>query len=149
MFSEEYKPRSFIEVAKHHVNEKNETRCPCIECLNHNWQHIHVVQVHLLRYGMSIAYLKWTGHEETMEDQGEMAIEVDEQISEPNGYSFDIIGDLFPSVNAGDQHRIRDEDDLMVDVDDEMGDEDGTMGNEYDNNYDKLLLEAQRELYPG
>ncbi|KAL6213908.1 hypothetical protein ACLB2K_013347 [Fragaria x ananassa] len=146
-FSTEYKEgvRSFMEVAKHHVNERNETICPCKDCLNKRWQPLHVTRVHLLHRGMSIAYLKWTDHGE----QGDtVTSEVDEQVDEPTGDLFGMIRDLFPSMNAGSQHAVMDEDDPMMDVDDDDSeDEDEVI--EYNNDYEKLLLEAQRELYPG
>ncbi|KAL6222306.1 hypothetical protein ACLB2K_005698 [Fragaria x ananassa] len=114
-----------MEVAKHHVNERNETICPCKDCLNKRWQPLHVTRVHLLHRGMSIAYLKWTDHGE----QGDtVTSEVDEQVDEPTGDLFGMIRDLFPSMNAGSQHAVRDEDDPMMDVDDDEAplEEDGS-----------------------
>ncbi|KAL6201855.1 hypothetical protein ACLB2K_025567 [Fragaria x ananassa] len=138
-----------MEVAKHHVNEMNETICPCMDCLNKRWQPLHVTRVHLLHRGMSIGYLKWTDHGEHRDT---LAGEIDEQNE---------ICDLFPHMNAKNHQAIKDEDDPMIDIDESEDDDDyedevmrdvihlGGGGIEYNSSYEKLLLEAQCELYPG
>ena len=39
--------KSFIELAKHHLNKDNKTRCPCQHCLNVYFEDINVVERHL------------------------------------------------------------------------------------------------------
>ena len=48
--------KSFIELAKHHLDNDNKTRCPCQNCRNVYVQHITVVERHLMVKGFSRDY---------------------------------------------------------------------------------------------
>ncbi|XP_007226196.2 uncharacterized protein LOC18791599 [Prunus persica] len=133
--------QSFMEVASQHVDEKNETPCPCMKCQNMNCHSLPVVQAHLWQYGMSVVYHTWIYHGEQFE--------ITRQASPPataqeaprlDDYTHNILNDAFPP-------------DLGV-VDDTLGDNED-VGDDTDvhrvemDKYEKLIAESQRQLFPG
>ncbi|CAB4273370.1 unnamed protein product [Prunus armeniaca] len=130
-----------MEVASQHVDEKNETPCPCMKCQNMNCHSLPVVQAHLWQYGMSVVCHTWIYHGEQFE--------ITRQASPPataqeaprlDDYTHNILNDAFPP-------------DLGV-VDDTLGDNED-VGDDTDmhrvemDKYDKLIAESQQQLFPG
>ncbi|XP_024155882.1 uncharacterized protein LOC112163849 [Rosa chinensis] len=158
-FTNAYKEgvNSFLEVAKHHVNANNQISCPCMKCNNTNSHPLTVVKIHLLKNGMVTTYNPWIYHGEQNEVRSQTIPNSPVDASEHNTGIFDMMNDLFPMGNA---HVTGDRDDIGEDEDDDIDDTSGnqdiqgaydTIGvhNEDKDNYDKLLQEAERELYPG
>ncbi|XP_040361753.1 uncharacterized protein LOC121049185 [Rosa chinensis] len=137
--SEEYKNgvKSFIEFAKQNVNEENETVCPCSSCGYSKLKTIDVVHIHLLQHGLSVIFETYfrLGSES-------MPSPVQEPATEPNNDIFDMMDDMLDRHDSIDQPIEGGEDTLEGDDIDKVQRVDG-------DNYDKLLVEAQRELFPG
>nr|XP_048322914.1 uncharacterized protein LOC125420365 [Ziziphus jujuba var. spinosa] len=75
--------KSFIELAKHHLDEDNRTRCPWRYCRNVYFQDISVVERHLWVKGFSPDYHNWIYHGEALNFQGiEMGFEEDDETVE-------------------------------------------------------------------
>lgn len=97
-FTQEYADgvKSFIDVASHHVNEKNETLCPCKKCQNASRLSIDLVYVHLLHYGMSVTYDRWVYHGEHMDVHTNAPNSlVEDPVIEPNNEIHDLLDDVF------------------------------------------------------
>ncbi|XP_060673894.1 uncharacterized protein LOC132804030 [Ziziphus jujuba] len=132
--------KSFIELAKHHLDEDNRTRCPCRYCRNVYFQDISVVKRHLWVKGFSPDYHNWIYHGEALNFQGiEMGFEEDDEAVEH------------------DQEE-DDNDDIRVALQDATGDMDidvdaykGHIGDQDHRNkeFSGLFAEVESELYPG
>ncbi|XP_060674878.1 uncharacterized protein LOC132804486 [Ziziphus jujuba] len=132
--------KSFIELAKHHLDEDNRTRCPCRYCRNVYFQDISVVGRHLWVKGFSPDYHNWIYHGEALNFQGiEMGFEEDDEAVEHD-------------------REEDDNDDMMVALQDATGDMDidvdayeGHIGDQDHRNkeFSGLFAEVESELYPG
>ncbi|KAK9944010.1 hypothetical protein M0R45_009595 [Rubus argutus] len=137
--SEEYKNgvKSFIDVVKHNLNEENKTVCPCSSCGYTKLQTIDIVHIHLLQHGLSVIF-------ETCFRLGTetMPSPVHEPVIEPNNDIFDMMDDMLNRHDSTDQ-QIGGGEDIVE------GDDISRVQRVNGDDYDKLLLEAQRELFPG
>lgn len=96
---------SFIELAKHHLNKDNKTRCPCQLCLNKDFHDIKVVERHLWVKGFSKEYQNWIFHGEPVTTRGiDNAEEVRVDVQEGDDEKQD--GDMMPAlqVTAGEMY---------------------------------------------
>ncbi|CAL9017719.1 unnamed protein product, partial [Prunus brigantina] len=129
----------FIEFARRHNPGANRIRCPCKRCNNTLWETIENVGFHLVRNGMIETYSIWHLHGEQLDNASSSnATRVDnvEPIVDPNEQVMDIINDAFPfaSTNINQEG----EDDVPTPMD----------SAEFEQ-YEKLLKNANQELYPG
>ncbi|XP_060671841.1 uncharacterized protein LOC132803267 [Ziziphus jujuba] len=132
--------KSFIELAKHHLDEDNRTRCPCRYCRNVYFQDISVVERHLWVKGFSPDYHNWIYHGEALNFQGiEMGFEEDDEVVEHD-------------------REEDDNDDIRIALQDAAGDMDidvdayeGHIGDQDHRNkeFSGLFAEVESELYPG
>ncbi|XP_060673886.1 uncharacterized protein LOC132804022 [Ziziphus jujuba] len=132
--------KSFIELAKHHLDEDNRTRCPCRYCRNVYFQDISVVERHLWVKGFSPDYHNWIYHGEALNFQGiEMGFEEDDEAVEHD-------------------REEDDNDDMMVALQDAASDMDidvdayeGHIGDQDHRNkeFSGLFVEVESKLYPG
>ena len=148
--------KSFMESAKHHLDWNNKLLCPCMKCLNSYSHPIDVVEIHLLSNGMSIAYNQWKYHGEQIHNpsQTHPSSPVNEPATELNDDIFELVDDIFPREDMGDtmgeeDYAVSDEEDALLDEDTIGVDDTGNVSREDDETYEKLLQEAQRELYLG
>lgn len=134
--------QSFIDVAGEHVDEKNEILCPCMNCHNKFFRSIDDVHIHLLDCGMDMSYDIRIYHGENIHEvQGQISRSIsDEATNDPNVNMFSMIEDAFQRLDEDDQVTWGDQD--------TTGDQTNGDGVNVDN-YEKLLCEAKRELYPG
>ena len=51
--------KTFLQVAKNHVDQNGKTRCPCKHCQNAFWKSIYDIETHLYRYGIATTYQRW------------------------------------------------------------------------------------------
>ncbi|BBH02355.1 hypothetical protein Prudu_012894 [Prunus dulcis] len=129
----------FIEFARRHNPGATRIRCPCRRCNNTLFETIENVGFHLVRNGMIETYSIWNLHGE----QGDHAsssnaprVDNVEPIVDPNDQVMGIIQDAFPfaSTNINQEG----EDDVPTPID----------SAEFEQ-YEKLLKNANQELYPG
>ena len=55
---------AFINIAKNYANEEGLVWCPCRKCVNGLWQHIGIVEAHIIDHGFHLLYKKWRHHRE-------------------------------------------------------------------------------------
>ena len=51
--------RTFIELAKNHMDNRGMVRCPCKSCINIYFQTLKVVEAHIFNKGFDVRYDKW------------------------------------------------------------------------------------------
>ncbi|KAI5349871.1 hypothetical protein L3X38_002762 [Prunus dulcis] len=129
----------FIEFARRHNPGATRIRCPCRRCNNTLFESIENVGFHLVRNGMIETYSIWNLHGEQVDHASSSnAPRVDnvEPIGDPNDQVMGIIQDAFPfaSTNINQEG----EEDLPTPID----------SAEFEQ-YEKLLKNANQELYPG
>ncbi|CAL2227869.1 unnamed protein product [Prunus armeniaca] len=129
----------FIEFARRHNLGATRIRCPCRRCNNTLWETIENVGFHLVRNGMIETYSIWNLHGEQLEHASSSnATRVDnvQPIVDANDQVMDIIQDVFPfaSTNMNQEEQ----DDVPTPID----------SAEFEQ-YEKLLKNANQELYPG
>ncbi|KAI5338347.1 hypothetical protein L3X38_017618 [Prunus dulcis] len=129
----------FIEFARRHNPSATRIRCPCRRCNNTFWETIENVGFHLVRNGMIETYSIWNLHGEQVDHASSSnAPRVDnvEPIVDPNDQVMGIIQDALPfaSTNINQEG----EDDVPTPID----------STEFEQ-YEKLLKNANQELYPG
>ncbi|KAG5548681.1 hypothetical protein RHGRI_014133 [Rhododendron griersonianum] len=112
----------FIKFARAAVDAQGNILCPCLKCVNFYRKSPEDVQIHLLRHGIMQSYTIWHEHGETRESNDVRRHEMRD-------------GDL-GGIDALVEDRIRGE---PIDT---------TQHNEEVQNFDKLLKDAQREIYP-
>ncbi|CAH9081953.1 unnamed protein product [Cuscuta epithymum] len=157
--SAEYKlgVAEFIEVAKKHVNHRGLARCPCSKCNNCVWMTLRQIGLHLITNGMSYNYTVWTHHGERMKKKHSSSKDkmfessgANDDTTCDNDEVMDIINDLYPF--AAHHHYERNDDIQDQTFHDEVVAEDQyipDMLNQEIDKYERLLREAQEELYPG
>ncbi|KAH7862543.1 hypothetical protein Vadar_006287 [Vaccinium darrowii] len=116
---------SFIEFAREVVDGKGNIPCPCLQCVNFYHKSPEDVRIHLLRHGIMQSYIVWHDHGEPRVSENVCHREM------RDGQDGDLGG-----IDALLQDQMRGE---SVDT---------TQWEEM-RNFDKLLNDAQRELYPG
>ncbi|KAB2617608.1 hypothetical protein D8674_013477 [Pyrus ussuriensis x Pyrus communis] len=134
--------KSFIDIARHHVNQNNQISCPCKICHNRFFHSVEDVHLHLLNSGIDMNYDAWIYHGERIHQvQGQTSgFTNDEKTSNPNGNMVNMIKDAFQILDDNDNDN--EQDTLWS----------GEVTNAYRvdfNNYEKFLHEAQMELYHG
>uniref|UniRef100_A0A2N9GCW6 Transposase-associated domain-containing protein n=1 Tax=Fagus sylvatica TaxID=28930 RepID=A0A2N9GCW6_FAGSY len=118
---------SFINFAKAVVDKNGKIQCPCVNCLNIYRQTLGVVQVHLLQRGIMQTYTKWYEH-------GEPRVSNNTHCNEMSNTDHTCgIDDLVEDRVRG-QH---------IDMAQDKAQEEEVR------NFDKLLDDAKREVYPG
>ncbi|KAH7849967.1 hypothetical protein Vadar_025729 [Vaccinium darrowii] len=115
----------FIEFAREVVDGQGNIPCPCLQCVNFYRKSPEDVRIHLLRHGIMQSYTVWHEHGEPRVSDNVRHREM------RDGQDGDLGG-----IDALLQDRMRGE---SVDT---------TQWEEM-RNFDKLLNDAQRELYPG
>ncbi|KAF7116020.1 hypothetical protein RHSIM_RhsimUnG0041600 [Rhododendron simsii] len=113
----------FIKFARAVVDAQDNILCPCLKCVNFYRKSPEDMQIHLLQYGIMQSYTIWHEHGETRESNDVRCHEMRD-------------GDL-GGIDAMVEDRIRGE---PIDT---------TQHHEEVQNFDKLLNDAQREIYPG
>ncbi|BBH05127.1 hypothetical protein Prudu_016431 [Prunus dulcis] len=129
----------FIEFARRHNPGATRIRCPCRRCNNTLWETIENVGFHLVRNGMIETYSIWNLYREQLDHASSSnATRMDsvEPIVDPNDQVLDIIQDAFPFASTNINHER--EDDVPTPID----------NTEFEQ-YEKLLKNANQELYPG
>ncbi|KAI5328423.1 hypothetical protein L3X38_027820 [Prunus dulcis] len=129
----------FIEFARRHNPGATRIRCLCRRCNNTLWETIENVGLHLVRNGIIETYSVWNLHGDQVDHASSSnAPRVDnvEHIVDPNDQVMGIIQDVFPfaSTNINQEG----EDDVPTPID----------SAEFEQ-YEKLLKNANQELYPG
>ncbi|CAL8153256.1 unnamed protein product [Prunus armeniaca] len=129
----------FIEFSSTHNPGATGIRCPCRRCNNTLWETIENVGFHLVRNGMIETYSILNLHGEQLDHASSSnATRVDnvEPIVDHNDQVVDIIQDAFPfaSTNINQEG----EDDVPTPIDSAKFEQ-----------YEKLLKNANQELYPG
>ncbi|XP_058191399.1 uncharacterized protein LOC131308473 [Rhododendron vialii] len=113
---------SFIQFARVVVDAQGNILCPCLKCVNFYRKSPEDVQIHLLQHGIMQSYTIWHEHGETCESNDVRRHEMRD-------------GDL-GGIDALVEDRIRGE---PIDT---------TQHHEEVQNFDKLLNDAQHEIYP-
>ncbi|KAI5339109.1 hypothetical protein L3X38_018381 [Prunus dulcis] len=129
----------FIEFARRHNPGATRIRCPCRRCNNTLFESIETVGFHLVRNGMIETYSIWNLHGEQVDhasSSNSPRVDNVEPIVDPNDQVMGIIQDAFPfaSTNINQEG----EDDVPTPID----------SAEFEQ-YEKLLKNANQELYPG
>ena len=135
----------FLEAARQHLNEENESRCPCRDCKNLEFYPVADIHRHILTKGFQLNYSVWTEHGENMND--DEVDDISEDDGEEEGEDSDTSGngvsvmDMFDDMNRSGEMDIDDE---------EIGNEgDNTQDRTRASNLEDMFKEALKELYPG
>lgn len=128
----------FIAFAKNNMNRESKIRCPCNNCNNLRWKTIEGVIGDLYIHKFSLHYKRWFWHgEDVPENMNYWDFDDDnddlgEEEENNEGEEYDEVGEMYEGTNAEGQTE---------DYDPNVGMEECC--------FDRLLREAQRELYPG
>ncbi|XP_073064444.1 uncharacterized protein [Primulina eburnea] len=121
--------RTFVTRAIEYVNEEGKIRCPCNTCLNHLYQPLRLVEIHLIKYGIQQSYKVWDYHGERYEHppiEHEVLSDIDAQDE-----MIDVLADLTGPVEIGESSEPIRHQGLQTD------------------NFDDMLKGIEKELYPG
>ena len=118
---------SFINFAKAVVDKNGNIPCPCLNCVNIYRQTLGTVQVHVVQRGIMQTYIKWYEH-------GEPRVSNNTHCNEMSDT------DCTSGIDALVEDQMRGQYNDMAQ--DEVQDEEVR-------NFDKLLDDAKREVYPG
>ncbi|XP_028114517.1 uncharacterized protein LOC114312475 [Camellia sinensis] len=153
--------KAFVQFAMMNVGPNDKIRCPCMDCLNCERHTCKIVEYHLVVKEMSPSYKTWVHHGESVPMNQSHALNDD------NHNNFGSVGNRMEVETGEDQEEILN---LLEDVyigttinDDENKEDEEDGDNDNDNeddvannvekegvpNFNKLLNDAQRELYPG
>ena len=139
--------RSFIEFACNHLGSNNLMRCPCRDCLNllplRTPKDIHD---HLIIKGMMGGYTEWIHHGEVLQTSHDDDIDDDEDgfeygTEDNDEEEVDEVVEAIRDVRRATFVESSTADDFNSHFADSVHDDDG-------DKFDKLLREAQCELYP-
>lgn len=145
-----YGIESFIQVAQEHVNAQNNIRCPCRNCNNSLWKTVREVRIHLVKYGMSHNYTTWYYHGEprvyaSTSSETRTILQPTESVADDNDQVMGIINDAYPYASLDHEVSQDDTESDNMDQDDGLPE---VQREEFDK-YERLLKQAQRELYSG
>ncbi|XP_057461897.1 uncharacterized protein LOC130752117 [Actinidia eriantha] len=115
----------FIQFARAVIDRQGNIPCPCLKCVNFYQISLEDVRIHLLQNGIMQSYIVWHEHGEPRVSNNVPHPEMRDKQDHDLG-----------SIDALVEDRIRAES------------MDGTQGEEV-RNFQKLLNDSQRELYPG
>ncbi|XP_031270756.1 uncharacterized protein LOC116129140 [Pistacia vera] len=85
--------RTFIEIARNHVDSDGNTHCPCRKCLNAFFKSISVVKKHLFMNEFSRTYENWIFHEDSL-FEGSTNLMHSTDIDQPTSNGVDINDDM-------------------------------------------------------
>ncbi|XP_042425958.1 uncharacterized protein LOC122013798 [Zingiber officinale] len=129
--SREYKNGVWMFVARvvEYINEEGKIRCPCNNCLNHRLHPPGLVEIHLVRYGIQQSYKIWDYHGEQYEHP---PIEHEDlsDIDAPDEMT-NVLDDLTGPVEIGESSESIQQEGFQTE------------------NFDDMLEEIEKELYPG
>ncbi|KAJ0084642.1 hypothetical protein Patl1_30974 [Pistacia atlantica] len=139
--------RTFIEIARNHVDSDGNTRCPCRKCLNAFFKSVSVVKKHLFMNGFSRTYEKWIFHGDSLFEESTDPMHSTD-IDQPTSNGVDINDDMLnvlsdvchPATSTSFNH-----DNMNIEAD--AVDEENS-NNEHEP-FDHLYSEAGKKLYPG
>jgi len=133
--------QSFMQLVRSHFDRNSKVRCPCQDCLNVFFQTQEIVYDHLLIKGIMGSYMQWIYHGEQsqMRYDNEVIYNEDENEEHDND---DEIQTMLEEVSGRSFANFSDE----TKTDNNVC---GNMSEKEAKNFDKLLEEAERELYPG
>ena len=126
--------KSFIQVAKEHLQWDNKTRCPCRDCQNARFNDLLTIERHLIRFGFSRSYQKWIFHGEEHESQPNEKNDIGVDTEIVDATDADILNEVVDALNDACGH-----------IDNDINLEESTTHGKFD----YLLGEANKELYPG
>ncbi|XP_012832641.1 PREDICTED: uncharacterized protein LOC105953517 [Erythranthe guttata] len=136
--------KNFMQFAVQHAGERNNMPCPCGDCLNQSLHPPYLVKLHLLTNGIDIFYNEWVHHGEksskNVEDHDAHRDNVDETFEEQ---------EMLEDLNFG-LHDFDDDEEGPFDYcDDTHAGQPTLVSDEEVGNFQKLLKDTQRKLYPG
>ncbi|XP_031261195.1 uncharacterized protein LOC116119394 [Pistacia vera] len=142
--------RSFIEIARNHVDSDENTRCPCRKCLNAFFESISVVKKHLFMNGFSRTYENWIFHGDSLFDAVREPTDPmhSTDMDQPTSNGVDINDDMLNVLNDVCRPATStsfNQDNINVEAD--AIDEENS-NNEHEP-FDHLYSEAGKKLYPG
>ncbi|XP_042460322.1 uncharacterized protein LOC122043812 [Zingiber officinale] len=111
-----------------YTNEEGKIRCPCNTCLNHLYQPLRLVEIHLIKYGIQQSYKVWDYHGE----QYEHPLIEHEVLSDSDAQDemIDVLADLTGPVEIGESSEPVRHQGFQTE------------------NFDDMLKEIEKELYP-
>ncbi|CAL5346170.1 unnamed protein product [Camellia sinensis] len=147
--------KAFVQFAMSNVGPNGKIRCPCMDCLNCEQHTSKIVEYHLVVKGMSPSYKTWVHHGESVpmneshalndddhNDFGSVGDRMEEDIDRDQDEFLNLLEDVYMGTIMNDNENEGDEEDDDDDVANNVEEENVR-------NFDKLLNNAQRELYPG
>ncbi|XP_028120567.1 uncharacterized protein LOC114317961 [Camellia sinensis] len=147
--------KAFVQFAMSNVGPNGKIRCPCMDCLNCEQHTSKIVEYRLVVKGMSPSYKTWVHHGECIpmneshalndDDHNDFGSVGDRMEEDTNGYQdefLNLLEDVYMGTIMNDNENAGDEEDDDDDVANNV-EEEGVR------NFDILLNDAQRELYPG
>ncbi|KAL3370741.1 hypothetical protein AABB24_007665, partial [Solanum stoloniferum] len=128
--------QSFMQLVRSHFDRNSKVRCPCQDCLNVFFQTQEIVYDHLLIKGIMGSYMQWIYHGE----QSQMRYDNEDENEEHD--NDDEIQTMLEEVSGRSFANFSDETKTDNNVCGNMSEMEAKF-------FDKLLEEAERELYPG
>ncbi|XP_035547412.1 uncharacterized protein LOC108987287 [Juglans regia] len=136
--------KQFIDMAKAHAPGRECIRCPCRRCRNRSFHHIAMVEDHLFIVGIDTSYTEWIfhGEEETLPD----ATFSDEDGDDAHNYNdyIDDVDEMLDDIRVGSFMDNSGRTELHSDA----GPSRHTSGTPIHPNFDELLDNARKPLYP-
>ncbi|XP_028115907.1 uncharacterized protein LOC114313695 [Camellia sinensis] len=147
--------KAFVQFVMSKVRPNGKICCPCMDCLNCEQHTGKIVEYHLVVKGMSPSYKTWVHHGESVpmnqshalnddnhNNFGSVRDRMEENTDRDQDEFLNLLGDVYIGTIMNDNEN----------EGDEKNDDDYVANNveeEDVRNFDKLLNDAQRELYPG
>ncbi|KAL3498314.1 hypothetical protein ACH5RR_041046 [Cinchona calisaya] len=134
----------FIEFAKQNMGDERMIHCPCKKCMNSSRGTLREVKSHLKHPGIDKSYTFWVHHGECLDDDDD----IDDDLEN------DVAVDNIDEDNNDDVHQMLDDMQRSTFIEIGHGGSESTLEidkTKEDNlaRFDKLLKDAERELYTG
>lgn len=132
----------FIQFAFKDYDVDKLLRCPCRKCRNNHFANRNEIFEHLMIHGVNKDYTTWVHHGETIPESDEDAnCEMEDQA----GFRMDeMTNDFWNAANANSDSSVNI---TTLDAQEDMGT--NTIINEETTKFQKLIDDAEQELYPG
>lgn len=132
----------FIQFAFKDYDVDKLLRCPCRKCRNNHFANRNEIFEHLMIHGVNKDYTTWVHHGETIPESDEDA---NSEMEDQAGFLMDeMTNDFWNAANANSDSSVNI---TTLDAQEDMGT--NTIINEETTKFQKLIDDAEQELYPG
>ncbi|XP_042939329.1 uncharacterized protein LOC122274348 [Carya illinoinensis] len=137
--------RQFLSMVLTHTPNADQIRCPCRRCRNRAFHSIRIVEDHLFFRGIDPTYTDWIFHGED-DPFLSAALSAEEEADTSANYDYiDDLEEMFDDIRHGSYMDHHSTDDGSIDADDQ----DQTFDGRTIFNFEELVSDARRPLYPS